>query len=199
MRALRYPSAAIVVSLFCALPASAAEPEPRADPPRGSAAVVVSSLLLPAFVATAEHEVAPATYAWMTAGIGRARAMRPFSETVGRTLVTGGVGIRRTLARDFFVHGDLTWVHVGGERDEVVVTTSGLSDENRRIAALFAPGLSLGAGFGAALSFDRAFVELTFVARWVFAARPAHTAEAPNVYAKGALALLPAVAVGWRW
>lgn len=174
-------------------PAAAQEP-----PSRNGVGVVVSMALVPAFVATVEHTVARETTVWATAGAGSTRSTPTFAEDVRRVVVIGGAGARHYLNDLFFVHGDLTYVHVSGPRNEAIHTASSWSNREYKLAALFLPGMSAGVGFGASGNLGPVFGELSFVVRWVFAGRR-NTYDQPNVNEAGTVAFVPGVTVGYRF
>jgi hypothetical protein len=181
--------------LACPATARAAFDEP---PPRNGAGVVLTYGLVPAFVINVEHKVAHETTGWLTAGAGSTRVSRASADDIRRPVFIGGLGARRYVNEFFFLHGDVTYVHISGDRGESVRAASSWSNRESRLAALFLPGLSAGLGFGAVGVAGNFYGELSFVARLVLAGdRP--TFPAPNIYADGAIALIPAVAAGYRW
>lgn len=181
----------LLVAGLCASLASGESPESRA-------AIVISSALVPMFIATGEREIAPATSLWITAGAGNTRVTPAFADNARRAVWTTGVGVRRYLNENYFVHGDVGYTHVSGSEDELVSTSADFGRPRRPLAALYLPGLSIAAGLGGVIALDPFYLELSFVARWVLTGRR-KSSDAPNVYANRAFALLPAIAVGLRF
>lgn len=183
----------VVALVLGSTPVAAEQP-----PSRNGVGVVVTMALVPAFVATFEHTVARETTVWATAGAGSTRSTPAFSADVRRVVAIGGAGARHYLNEFFFLHGDLTYVHVSGPRNEAVHTASSWSKREHRLAALFLPGMSAGVGFGANGNLGPVFGELSFVVRWVFAGRRS-SYDQPNVNEAGTLAIIPGVTVGYRF